>query len=242
MSSTKLGDITIAKKSGTNLELYTEGMYVSTDVSFGISAQEAVTAYDSATADVDISSQSHSVNAENISGSVGARTTTPPTSGYYLRMEASGSGRSKVTSGGWVDAGSLPEATASKTEFFPVNGATASVSGTNTVTPSASVSGSNVTLSNTDNGISVSATGGGTASASAVAQSNQAGYVPANTNIATGTIAASSQSTVASTFIAGVTLAKPASGTRSFSITVPNGDSTQTVTFTVDSNGNVYVD
>ena len=120
-----------------------------------------------------------------------------------------------------------------------MDAATATVSGTNTVTPVASVSGNNITLSNTNNGISVTATGGGTASATASATGNQAGYVPANGQIGTGTIAAPNQTTSASSYISGVTLGIPASGTNSFSVTLPNGGSdTLTLTFTVDANGN----
>lgn len=43
-------------------------------------------------------------------------------------------------------------------------------------------------------------------------------------------------------YATGVTLTKPSSGTRSFAITVPNGDSsTVTFTFTTDSSGNVTI-
>ena len=242
MATTKLGDITLAKKSGTDLELYTEGSYCSTDVSFSLAVQEGVTSSDSASADVNVSSTSHSVNATNISNIIGTKTTTPPVSGCYLRLEASGSGNSKVTSGGWVDAGSLPTASANATKYFPVTEATASVGGTNTVTPSASLNGSNVTLGNTDNGISVTSVGGGTASASVSATGATDGFAKSGSTLGSGTINATSSTTSTSSFISGVTLTAPSSGTRSFSVTVPNGSSTQTVTFTVDSSGNVTID
>ena len=46
---------------------------------------------------------------------------------------------------------------------------------------------------------------------------------------------------ISSYYINGVTLTAPSSGTRSFDITVPNGNGTITFTFTVDSSGNVVV-
>ena len=130
----------------------------------------------------------------------------------------------------------------SKTLYFPIDTATGSFSGTNTVTPSASISGSHVTLSNTDNGISVTATGGGTASATASVVAQTAGYVPSGVTVGSGTVNASSLTTTASSFISGVTLVAPTTGTSSFSVTVPNGESTQTVTFTVNASGIVTVE
>lgn len=55
-------------------------------------------------------------------------------------------------------------------------------------------------------------------------------YASGSQNIASGTY-----------YINGVTLTAPASGSISFSITVPNGNSTTTFIFNVDSNGNVVV-
>ena len=60
-------------------------------------------------------------------------------------------------------------------------------------------------------------------------------------NIGTGTIDAASQKTSVSSYISGVTLVAPVSGTNSFSITVPNGDTTVTFTFVVDSDGNTHI-
>lgn len=42
--------------------------------------------------------------------------------------------------------------------------------------------------------------------------------------------------------LSGVTITAPQSGTNTFSVTVPNGNSTVTFTFTVDSGGNVTID
>ena len=235
------GEITLAKQIGTLLTLYTDETYCDRDIQFSLNVQSGAGAANTASADANVESTASSTSGVNISDAIGTKSSTEPTSGYFIRIKATGSGSSQVTTAGWLDTGSMGTATADSTVFFPVSEATASFSGTNAVTPSASVSGSNVTLSNTDNGIAVTATGGGTATASASANATSGGYIPNNATIASGSINAPSQTTTASSFISGVTLQAPQSGTRSFSVTVPNGNSTQTVTFTVDANGNVTV-
>jgi len=231
------GEFTLAKQVGTLLSLSTGSNYVDKDIALTLNVQSGAGAAGSASADANVESG----GTGNISAVVGSKSTTAPSSGYYLKVGASASGNSQVTTAGWLNTGALGTASDSKTLYFPISVATGSFSGTNTVTPSASVAGNNVTLSNTDNGISVTATGGGTASATASVVSQTAGYVPSGTTFGSGTVNAPSQTTMASTYISGVSLTKPNTGTRSFFITVPNGSSTQTVTFTVDASGNVTV-
>ena len=231
------GSFTLAKQIGTLLSLSTGSNYVDKDIELTLNVQSGAGAAGSASADANVESG----GTGNISAVVGEKSTTAPSSGYYLKVGASASGNSQVTTAGWLNTGTLGTASDSKTLYFPVESATGSLTGTNTVTPSASVSGTNVTLSNTNNGILISATGGGTASASASAVCQTAGYVSQNATFGSGTINASSTSTVASSYISGVTLEAPSTGTRSFSVTVPKGDTTQSVTFTVDANGNVTV-
>lgn len=236
------GEITVTKQLNTILTLATNGTYVDKDVQFSIGVLGAAAAANTAAADADVvSTDDGSIGGVNISGVIGDKQTTEPSSGYYIRIDATGSGSSKITTAGWINAGALDTASTTATKYFPVQAAQVAASGTNTVSPSASVSGSNVTLSNTDNGISVTATGGGTASATATVTGSQAGYIPAGETLDSTTINAPSASTTAASFISGVTLNAPASGTRSFTITVPNGDSTQTITFTVDSDRNVTI-
>ena len=237
--SVKIDDLTITKGTGTVLTLNAGGKYVADNSFFNIDVRQGVGAVTVASTDASVESDA---SGRSISGVIGQKTTSAPATGYYLKVQASGTGESTITTAGWLDTGSMGTATATSDKYFAVSAAAAVVSGTNTVTPSASVAGTNITLSNTDNGISVTATGGGSAAASVSAVSSQAGYVPANETLDTETIAAASQTTSASSFISGVTLTAPESGTRSFSITVPNGDSTVTFTYTVDSTGNVYIE
>lgn len=234
--ATKLGDITLTKQSGTTLTLSTDHKFVNDNVSFDIDVQTGAGTITIASTDASIESDA---SGRNISGIIGTKSSSAPSSGYYMKVAASGTGSSAVTTAGWLDVGSIGTASSSGSFYFPITEATAGITGTNTVTPSASVSGTNVTLSNTNNGVSITAIGGGSASASVSATSSTAGYIPANENIGTGTIAATSQTTSASSYISGVTLVAPATGTNSFSVTVPNGDNdTLTLTFIVDANGN----
>lgn len=84
--------------------------------------------------------------------------------------------------------------------------AEAEITGTNTVTPMASVSGQNITLGNTDTGISVTALGGGTASASVTATATEAGFVSVGAVLDTATLAAASASTSATSYIQSIVI------------------------------------
>lgn len=181
-------------------------------------------------ADVALFTTDGTNNGVNISAIVGTKATSEPTSGYYLAFK--GSGNSKVSTAGWFPTGSL-STTTSDAKYFPITAAVGTVTGTNTVTPSASLSSSNVTLSDTNNGISVTATGGGTASVTASANITTAGYAPSGTGFASATLAASSNTTTATKYISAITI--PASK----SLTITNNGTanvTNTGTTTITSN------
>lgn len=171
-------------------------------------------------ADVNIYSTDGSNAGVNISSIVGTKVTSEPTSGYYLAFK--GEGNSKVTTAGWFQTGSLAKTT-SAAKYFPITAATGSVTGTNTVSPTASLNGSNVTLDNTNNGISVTATGGGTASVTASANITTAGYAPEGNGFASAVLTASSNTTTATKYISAITI--PSS--KSLTIT-NNGTATMT--------------
>lgn len=238
--ATKLGDITLAKQEGTILTLATEGKYVNDNVYFSLGVSSGAATVTVASTDAEVVDDSVNRNVVSI---IGNKSTSAPQSGYYIKVEASGTGTSTVTTAGWLATGSLGTASATNGFYFPVQAASITTSGSNVVTPSASVSGSNVTLGNVNNGISITATGGGSASASYSAISTLAGYVPENTTIASGSSDASNTTTTASSYISGVTIPIPSSGTNTFAVTVPNGtNDTVTFTFTVDANGNTSIE
>lgn len=136
----------------------------------------------------------------------------------------------------------------SASTYVSLKKATMTVAGTNIVTPSISVdSDANIVYADSDvSGVSFKATGGGSAKATATATTNIAGYAPANTQLGSNTdISVSSTTTNTTKYIQGVKLVAPTvSGeTRYFDIIVPNGNTTDFITFrfTVYSNGNVTV-
>ena len=236
MANTKLGDVTITKQNNTILTLFTEKKYVSDNVYFDIDVQSGSGTVSVTATNAEIQSDQ---SGRNISNAIGTKSSTAPSTGYYFKVDATGVGASAVTAAGWFETGSIGSATATGSYYFPVDEATAVITGTNTVTPTASITANNLVLSQTDNGISVTAYGGGTASATATVTSSQAGYVPDNTILDTQTIVGSSQNTSATLYVTGVVLNAPVSGTRTFTVSLPNGDGEMvTLTFSVDSEGN----
>ena len=129
---------------------------------------------------------------------------------------------------------------ASGSTYFSLKKATMTVAGTNTVSPTASVAGSNATLNTTNNGISVTATGGGTASVTATATTNVAGFAPASTQLGSATLNAASNTTTATKYIAGVTLAT-GTAARTFTVTAPSGGTNHTYTFTQGTDGRTTI-
>lgn len=141
----------------------------------------------------------------------------------------------------------LPGIVATGNDGQKVNGdmasATAVISGTNIVTPDVSVSSTNVSLSTSiNNGIYITSVAEASASASVSATTGNAGYAASSTVLGTGTVNSTLETASETQYVSGVTIPKPASGTNSFSVTVPNGNSTVTFTFVVDSSGNVTIE
>lgn len=231
-------DITITRKLNTLVTMTTDSKYVDKNIQLSLNAQSGVAALTASASSVIESTAG--TTATNVSGIVGTKSSTEPSSGYFIRVKSTGNSGINITTPGWLASGDVSSASANTTDYYQIYASTVTVSGSNIVTPSASLAGTNATLSDTNNGISVTATGGGTASASATATATE-GYVPAGT-AGSATLSANSTTTTASKYISGVTLAAPSSGTRSFAITVPNGDSTVTFTFTVDASGNVVIE
>ena len=128
-------------------------------------------------------------------------TATTTAGSYTPKYTVNTSGWLSSTVTGSAQTVSVTADTTGKTIYIPK--ASMTVSGTNTVTPSASVAGTDnvVYLNSTDNGIAVTATGGGTASVTAKATTNQAGYAPASTQLGSNTLSASSSTTTATQYI-----------------------------------------
>lgn len=142
---------------------------------------------------------------------------------------------------GWVANGTAGAVTVSGSSEFQINSAvgSATISGGSL---SSSTSSSNVVASATDtynSGVSLSITSERTA-ISAVTKVTSAGFAAQNNNFASASDSAKSATN--NFYVQGVTLTVPSAGaSRQFDITVPNGNSTITFHFTVDSNGNTTI-
>lgn len=345
------GNITIVKQTGTVVTLHTEEKYVPSDIQLTIGVQSGAGAAGSASADASVeSTDDSSIGGVNISGVIGTKATSEPTSGYYIRVKAIGSGNSTVSTAGWLGTGALATASAESTMYFPVTAASITTTGggltptgysatpevalalststmpsgvnitdtqpssgyyatlvgssealsgstsvqraafkdtrtagylparaetiilaSETSNPSVTISagsktryltiakaegsntitggavsctyqtGTGVTLSNSTNNSGVSVTfRGSRAVATATTSISTNGYISSTDTAFAGELAASTADTTY--YINGVTITPPTTGTRTFAITVPNGDSTVTFNFNVDSSGNVVID
>lgn len=161
------------------------------------------------------------------------------------KITATTSATSSITptvSAGWVANGTAGSVTVSGSSELQMS----SAAGSNTISGGAVScslnTSNNVVASTTDtyaSGISIQFTGSRTA-VSATAKVISAGFAALNDSFATASSAAAS-SPSSTYYLQGVTLTKPSSGTRQFDITVPNGNSTITFHYVVDSNGNTTI-
>lgn len=110
------------------------------------------------------------------------------------------------------------------------------------VSGTASVSATNATISDSTNNSGVSIVASGSAIRAQVTYNGAVGGWVTKANGAEALAAGDATALTNKTYyINGVTLTKPSSGTRSFSITVPDGNNTVTFVFSVDSSGNVII-
>lgn len=227
--------LTISGSGNYNYLLRTKDTYLNKDITITTSTAAAVPEADNANADVTLFTTDGSNAGVNISAIVGTKATAEPTSGYYLAFK--GSGRSKITTAGWIGTGALNTST-SDAKYFPITTANGSITKVSqSLTPTASLEKSNtLTWSDSDtSGISVTAKGNASGSLSARIDISQAGYVPKGNNWKSGSLTISAAGTPASA-IKYLTAVDIASG-KSFTITNAGTLTvTSTGTTTVTSN------
>ena len=195
---------TVNQQSGSYILLSTANKYVDKDIKITTNVKLATSAADTATANTDLFTTDGSnagVNIGAVSGVVGAKATTEPTSGYYIAVTASASGNSKITDAGWIAAGSLTAATASQTQYYPIQSGAYSTSGggltANTgyanITTNAYYSGGaydntdlisvNSQTTDTEGYYKITVEGYGNVKRAAIKKTaSKAGYIPANTS------------------------------------------------------------
>ena len=241
------GSFNVSKKSGTVLTLATDDKFVDKNIQFTIGVISGAAAAGSAAADADVeSTDSSSIGGVNISGVIGTKQTSEPSTGYYIRVKATGSGSSKVTTAGWIDAGNLNTASTTATKYFPVAAAGITVAGgglTNTSdyvgTPTVDVSldsqtTTGVTITDTKQtsgyyvkltGTSSALSGTTTVTRAAVTDTRTAGYLPARS----------------STSIVGSTTSSPTvtvnKGSKEKYLVIPPGSVTQNAPAIANSTG-----
>lgn len=162
-------------------------------------------------------------NSTGTTSSISGTTTASVTTAGYAPTSLTGSGSVSGT------ATAKTSSKDSSVYYIPIPTAAATITGTNTVSPSAKLSSSNVTLSDTNNGISVTATGGGTASVTASANITTAGYVPSGNEFKTQTLNAANNTITETKYISAITI--PAN--KSLTIT-NNGTATMTTSGTAN--------
>ena len=111
---------TLTKQVNT-IDIPTKEKYTKGDFKLSLISQTASATYNTAGADVTINTTDGSNAGVNISGVVGTKTTTEPSSGYYISVNAFGSGSSKITRAGWISTGNLAAATSTaQTKYFSI--------------------------------------------------------------------------------------------------------------------------
>lgn len=160
--------------------------------------------------------------------------------------------KAQITSAGYIQTGNVTGTTISNTPtiengtnyYIPIVEPTFS-GGTLTGTNASANFNLNISTTNTDvynNGLSIATIGG--AGRTKIIYSNSAGVIAAHNNT-TALTAISSSTTWSgnSYYLTGIKLETPTSGIRCFDITVPNGNTTDFITFhfEVDSNSNVTI-
>lgn len=190
----------------------------------------------------------------------GNATTTVPSSGVYVAIKtaentATLTAKETITTAGFVPTDEfnnntiLVGATASDMTYIPIKTTSLSFAGgalNNKAAIATFVNANNKVISttNTDsynNGLSVQAQG--TAGRAAVTYTNSAGWLDAHSSTsASGAVAASTWNGT-TYYLTGVKIAPPSSGIAKFDITVPNGNTTDFITFQfqIDTEGNVTV-
>ena len=129
---------TVNQQSGSYILLSTANKYVDKDIKITTNVKSAVAAANTASADANVYTTNGSnagVNIGKITSVVGTKATTEPTSGYYIAINASGSGSSKITTAGWIGTGALTAATTNNNiKYFPIRTAKATVTASGELT------------------------------------------------------------------------------------------------------------
>lgn len=208
-----MGDsITLNQQNDTILTLTTKGKYTPKNIELTLNVRGiSGTLGGSASAGKATAAISNVNKMETITTLTGltagtdywtVKATATSTAGSYTpKYTVNTSGWLNSTVSGSAQTVSVTADSTGKSIYIPK--ASMTIGGTNTVSPTASVTGTTnvVYMNSTNNGIAVTATGGGTASVTATATTNQAGYAPASTQLGSKALNASSKTTTDTQYI-----------------------------------------
>lgn len=215
-----MGDeINITKQSGTTVTLTTKQKYAPKNIQLTLNVRSAEgTLGGDATegaATAKIESVSYSGTGKtNLTTSTSAPSGTAGVNYWQIKATATGTAggytpKYTISTSGWINSTvngtkqgvSVSSDTTGKSLY--ISKASMTVAGSNVVSPSASVAGTTniVYMNSTDNGIAVTATGGGTASVTATATTDDAGYAPPSTQLGSAVLNAPSKTTTATQYI-----------------------------------------
>ena len=224
--------------------LSTQNTFIDKNIAVKITTPLGTLGTGTATADVEVSNAKGSNNnSTNIHAALSDTTDTEPTTGYYIALNASGSGTAVVSKAGWLPTNTTATgaSVSNVPKYITINpaiGTVAKVGGS--ITPSADLSSSaTATLSETNtSGISITATGNGSVSnLDIVANITTAGYAPQGNNFATASnlsIAAASTAATATKYLTAVTV----NSGKNFSVTTSG---TTTITSGSNSAGTIKI-
>ena len=216
------GSLTLTKKTGTTITLPTNGTYVDKDIKITLGVQEGSATTPATTITVSPTFTISDNGVINITCS-GSQSITPTIESGYITEGTAGT----------------VSVTGRKSQIL--DSATADITGTIIITPATSISGSKVSFTNNDTGISISSQGGGTAIADVIAKTKTVGHSgPVNRQLGSKQISkATSTYTTATRYLQGVKVTEG----KSFIIDLPNGNNGDRIQFefSVDNNNNVTI-
>lgn len=179
----------------------------------------------------------------SINSSIIAKSSTQPVSGFYLKAEASSISETEATSAGWVPEDVISTATDQQTKYFSVDQGSAIVTASPHLAASLMIRGVNAIISREDNGIQLAAEGSVSGTIDAQATADDTGFIVHGHPFGHDTVIVDEQLDPEQKFLAGVMMPPPQNGTKTFTLSLPNGPNSMNLfTITVDSNGNTVIE
>ena len=242
--STHIADITLNKASGTTLTLQTAGKYVDDDLEFGLNVTEGN--YYAGTSHTTLTS---GIVTGKVNGSIANIATDVKPSGTdgtdYWTIKPSATvtsvgevkaiGKAYISQSGYIAAGSKSDSESVAQVSPQINSGVFTYIEKGAVTNNTSGGTSSGTI---NRGSQIKIGSGYYPSDAYYTAAGNSGTMNITTSTDNGTVSVDGYANVN---ITGINIPKPESGTNTFSVKVPNGNTTATFVFNVDASGNVTI-